>query len=302
MKYTFAAADKQRLDQAIAENIPEMTRSQIQKIIKTGGVCIKENQVTKAGYQVEKEQEVVIELPEKDEDKKVEVCEREVEILFEDDHIIAVNKPKDLVVHPAAGHQNDTLVNILLSKTDEPLPIHRLDKDTTGVILFAKSVGDQAKFQELFKEREVKKSYRAIIAGHITPKKGIIDAPIARHSTDRKKMSVRKTTKARDARTGYEVVGHGSVAGQKITCVDCDLMTGRTHQIRVHFAAIKHPIIGDQEYGGIQPNAWAKKELKVTTQLLHAHTIEFVHPYTKEKIKLVAPLPKEIEDLQKECQ
>jgi len=218
-----------------------------------------------------------------------------LEILYEDDAMLALNKQPGLVVHPAVGNWSGTLVNALIHHRGSQLAgrggaerlgiVHRLDKDTSGVILIAKTDEAHEKLSRAFAERAMKKYYRALCRGVFRKASGEIREPIGRHPRDRKKMAVIKTAnRARTAWTDYRVIGQGKSGAE----VECLLHTGRTHQIRVHLAHLGHPIWGDAVYGRVQ---WPVNDLYPERQMLHAARIELAHPITGKLLKIEAPLP-----------
>ena len=212
----------------------------------------------------------------------------DLDIVYEDDYIIIINKPRNMVVHPAVGNEEHTLVNALLNhcklsmiNSERPGIVHRLDKDTTGLIICAKDDETHLKLVEMFANREVKKKYLAICNGSFSKENGLIDKPIGRDEKDRKKMSV-KSKSGKAAITEYNVL----TSNLKYSLVDVTLHTGRTHQIRVHFSSLNHPIVGDETYGN------KNEKIKATGQMLHSYYLEFLHPITKENLSFIV-LPDE---------
>ena len=209
---------------------------------------------------------------------------------------MVVNKPKDMVVHPSAGHMEGTLVNAVMAHCGDNLSgingvmrpgiVHRIDKDTTGALLICKDDMVHRNLAEQLKEHSIKRRYRAIVQGNIKEDEGTVDAPIGRHPTDRKKMSIH-SKQGRDAITHYRVLERFGA----YTFIECRLETGRTHQIRVHMASIGHPLLGDAVYGP------AKCPYKLQGQTLHAGILGFVHPRTGEYMEFSAPLPEYFEEL-----
>lgn len=235
-----------------------------------------------------------------------------LDILFEDNQLLVINKPSDLVVHPAPGHGDGTLVNALLHHCGESLSgiggvkrpgiIHRLDKDTTGIMVVAKTDIAHQNLSRQFHDRadSLKKIYWALVWGKPYPTSGLIDAPIGRHSKDRQKMAI--NSKGKGAQTTYKVIK--TFTSKKdpqsyISLVECELHTGRTHQIRVHLQHLGCPIIGDAVYGKnrIKKDLWPDAVYNFPRQALHAHKLEFLHPTTSELISLSAPLPEDMENL-----
>jgi 23S rRNA pseudouridine1911/1915/1917 synthase len=214
-----------------------------------------------------------------------------LDILYEDEHLIAINKPANMVVHPAPGHPNNTFVNALLFhcrnlKSSDPVRpgiVHRLDKDTTGILLAAKTAQTHAKLVEIFSERRIEKYYLGVCVG--TPKEGLIDAPIKRHPIHRKEMTV-SLSEGKEAKSLCRVLGKS----EALSLVEVQLLTGRTHQIRVHLKHMGTPILGDPIYGSSNAN----KKFNVQRQLLHAHRLRFNHPITQAPLDLTAPLPEDL--------
>ena len=214
-----------------------------------------------------------------------------LDILYEDRDVIIINKPKGMVVHPAPGHYTGTLVNALLFHCKDELSgingvmrpgiVHRIDRDTTGSLLVCKNDKAHLSIAEQLKEHSINRIYTALVHGNIEEDSGRIDAPIGRHNTDRKKMSINYSNGKRAAVTNYTVIKRYG----KYTLIKCKLETGRTHQIRVHMASINHPIVGDEVYSNI------KSPFKLTGQTLHAGTIGFIHPSNNEYIEVTAELP-----------
>ena len=269
--------DGERLDSALSRLVPELTRSQAQRLIEQGAVTqagrpVKKNEKLPAGTALELEIPEVRETPIAAQDIPLEVC-------YEDADVIVVNKPKGLVVHPAPGHADGTLVNALLAHCGDSLSgiggekrpgiVHRIDKDTSGLIIAAKNDLAHAALAALLKDHSLARTYVCIVCGKIKDDSGTIDAPIGRHPADRKKMAVTEKN-SRSAVTHWRVLERFS----GYTLVECKLETGRTHQIRVHMAYRGHPILGDMVYGHKKP------ELGQDSQCLHAKELRFVHPRT----------------------
>ena len=216
--------------------------------------------------------------------------------MYEDKDILIVNKPKDMVVHPAPGHYEGTLVNAIMFHCKDELSgingvlrpgiVHRIDKDTTGSIIICKNDEAHRKIARQLKEHSITRKYRAIVYGRIMEEEGTVNAPIGRHPTDRKKMAINEKN-GKPAVTHYKVLERFD----KYTYIECQLETGRTHQIRVHMTSIGHPLLGDEVYGN------AKCPFKLEGQTLHAMTIGFIHPTTGEYVEYEAPLPEYFEHL-----
>ena len=276
-----------RLDVFLAGQMPDLTRSAIQKLLENGNVTkngcpVKKNQKTTAGDVYE------VQVPEV---KPVDLQPEDIalDVAYEDDDIIVVNKPKDLVVHPAAGHWDGTLVNALMHHCGDSLSgingelrpgiVHRIDKDTSGLILVAKNDFAHQKLAAQLADHTMHRTYECIVCGNIRQDEGTIDAPIGRHPQDRKKMSV--TANGKTAVTHYTVLHRYA----NYTHVQCRLETGRTHQIRVHLSWQNHPILGDLVYGHKKP------EMGQDTQCLHARQLTFIHPRTEQEMTVTCDLP-----------
>lgn len=220
-----------------------------------------------------------------------------LDIRYEDEDVIVINKPKGMVVHPANGNQHGTLVNALLYHVKDlsgingvlrPGIVHRIDKDTTGLLIVAKNDMAHASLSKQLQTKSVNRLYYALVHGVIPHDFGTIDAPIGRDVNDRQKMAV-TSTNSKDARTHFKVIERF----QEYTLVECRLETGRTHQIRVHMQYIGYPVVGDEKYS-------YRKTMKTNGQLLHAHQLTFVHPRTQQQITVEAPLPEQFETILKE--
>lgn len=284
----------ERIDKFLSAQLPEQSRSYLQKIIKEGSVLVNGSPV-KASYRMDDQDEVTIDLPELKE-PEIEAENIPLDILYEDDDILVVNKPKGMVVHPAPGHYSHTLVNAVLYHCGENLSgingvirpgiVHRIDMNTTGSLLICKNDKAHQILAEQLKEHSITRKYHAIVHGNLKEDTGTVNAPIGRHPTDRKKMST-KAPNGRHAVTHYRVLERFG----NFTYIECQLETGRTHQIRVHMSSIGHPILGDEIYGP------AKCPYKLQGQTLHAKILGITHPSTGEYIEFDAPLPKYFKDL-----
>lgn len=278
----------ERLDAFLARSELGLSRSAAQKLMEEGCVRLngrpgKKNDRLNPGDQVE----VTVPQP-----REVDVVPREMplDIVYEDEDVVVINKPKGLVVHPAAGHQDDTLVNGLLYAMGDTLSgingelrpgiVHRIDKDTSGLLAVAKNDLAHAVLASQLKDHTMARTYEAIVCGNLKEDSGTVDAPIGRHPTDRKKMCVTQRN-SKSAVTHWEVVRRY----RGYTHIRCRLETGRTHQIRVHMAYIGHPILGDTVYG------YKKAELGQDSQCLHAGALCFRHPRTGRPVMVFAPLP-----------
>ena len=282
------AEEAGRLDSFISSSSTEYTRSYFNKLISDGMVTVNGNVVTKSGYKLSKGDEVNVDIPAPvDTDAKPE--DIPLNIVYEDDDLIIINKPQGMVVHPAAGHYNGTLVNALLYHCDGKLSdingvvrpgiVHRLDKDTSGLMVAVKNNETHIKMAEMMANHEVVRQYRAVVYGIVTSEKGTIDAPIGRVDGDRRKMVVNEN--------GKPSVTHFHVVNRYAEGTDISLLleTGRTHQIRSHMTYIGHPVMGDPLY------APRRKTYGLEGQCLHSSSIAFIHPRTGEKIEFQSELP-----------
>ncbi len=278
----------ERIDKCLSILMDTLSRSYIQKLIKDGLVSVN-NQVVKANYRVKEDDEVCFYLP-KSVEPEILPQNIPLDVLYEDNDIIIVNKPKNMVVHPAAGHYQDTLVNGLLYHCKDSLSgingvmrpgiVHRIDRNTTGSLIVCKNDVSHNHIAAQLKEHSITRKYHAIVYGVLKDDSGTIDKPIGRSEVDRKKMAI-------NAKNGRNAVTHYKVLKRfdKYTYIECQLETGRTHQIRVHMASIGHPILGDDVYSN------RSCPFKLEGQTLHAKTIGFLHPRTNEYMEFDAPLP-----------
>ncbi len=284
-----------RIDKTLPNLDKNLTRVMSQKLIEQGNVKVNGKNV-KTSYKLNENDKVEVEIPEVKE-VSIEAQDIPVEVLYEDNDIIVVNKPKGLVVHPANGNLDGTLVNALMKICKGTLSgiggeirpgiVHRLDKDTSGVLIVAKNDKAHLALCEQIKNREVKKTYLALTRGIIKENEATINMPIGRSTTDRKKMAVVKT--------GKEAITHFRVLErfEENTLLEINLETGRTHQIRVHLSQIGYPIVGDMVYSN------GKNKFCVQGQMLHAWKIKFTHPITGKEMEIEAPLPQYFEDVLK---
>ena len=287
-----AETSGQRLDIFLAAAVPELTRSAAQRLLEQGNVTLdgaplKKNARTEAGAEYE------LCLPEL---RETELVAQDIplDVVYEDADVLVVNKPKGLVVHPAAGHEDGTLVNALLHRCGESLSgingekrpgiVHRIDMDTSGLLIVAKNDFAHQSLSDQLKDHTLRRTYECIVRGGFREDSGTVNAPIGRDPRDRKRMAVTEKN-SRPAVTHWTVLAR---YGQ-YTHLQCRLETGRTHQIRVHMAYINHPIAGDPLYGVRKP------ELGLTSQCLHARALTFRHPRTGEEITVTCPLPEEFE-------
>lgn len=286
-----------RIDKFLADHMEGASRSFLQKLIKEEHVLVNEKPV-KANYRLSLDDKVTITIPEAKE-PEIEAENIPLDILYEDSDIIIVNKPKQMVVHPAPGHYSGTLVNALMYHCGKDLSgingemrpgiVHRIDMDTTGSLIVCKNDMAHQSLSEQLKEHSIKRVYEAIVHGNIKEDEGTVNAPIGRHPIDRKKMSTHAKI-SRNAVTHYKVLKRFG----NYTYIQCELETGRTHQIRVHMASIGHPILGDMVYG---PKKCPYPNLQ--GQTLHAKTLGIIHPRTGEYLEVNAPLPDYFEKLLK---
>ncbi len=283
--------DGMRIDHFLVQFFPDYSRTQIAGAVKNGQICV-DNRLVKAGTKLRSGERIHGDIRH-DQPLRAVAQKIDFDILFEDSYLLGLAKPHGLVVHPAAGNPDGTLVNGLLHYFDdsfsvgEPLRpgiVHRLDKDTSGVLVVAKTDEMQRKLVELFKSRQVVKKYLALVVGFPEVSEGRIVAPIGRHPGNRKKMAVVEIN-GKYAATRWEAIDYFD---EGYCLVRVQIETGRTHQIRVHMASIGHPVAGDDVYGKSHP--------LFPRQMLHAAELQFIHPATGKKMKLVAPLP---EDFQK---
>ncbi len=277
-----------RIDRFLSDKIKDMSRSYLQKLLKEKRVTVNGKEV-KANYKVQKCDNICISAPEPEEP---DILPEDIplDILYEDEDLLVVNKPKGMVVHPSAGHTTSTLVNAVLFHCKgnlsgingimRPGIVHRIDKDTTGALLICKTDSAHRILAEQLKEHSVKRRYRAIVRGNLKEEEGTIEGPIGRHPIERKKMAINYKN-GKDAVTHYKVLERFGNA----TYIECRLETGRTHQIRVHMASIGHPLLGDEVYGS------SKNPYHLQGQTLHAMILGFIHPTSKEYMEFQAPLP-----------
>ena len=279
----------ERLDKYLADARPDLSRSAIQRLIKDGDVLVN-GRSAKASQRVAANDRLTVRVPPPQPLEAVPAPDISVDILYQDADVLVINKPAGLAVHPAHGHTDDTLVNALLAHVPDlagiggvqrPGIVHRLDKDTSGLLLVAKNDHAHHALQAQFKGRSVDKVYLALVEGRMATPRGRIDAPIGRDPRDRKKMAV--VPDGRPAQTDFRVLE----TLDDTTLVEAHLLTGRTHQARVHLASIGHPIVGDRVYGR------RKARPGVARQLLHAYRLAFDLPATGERVAFAAPLPQD---------
>ena len=289
----------ERLDAFVARVCPELSRSAAQRLIEEG--CVTRNgKPGKKNDKLNEGDQICVTVPEP---KEVDIVAKQMplDIIYEDEDLLVINKPKGLVVHPAAGHQDDTLVNGLLYALGDDLSgingelrpgiVHRIDKDTSGLLAVAKNDLAHAVLASQLKDHTMARTYEAIVCGSFREDSGTVDAPIGRHPSDRKKMTVTERN-SKNAVTHWEVIGRY----RGYTHIRCRLETGRTHQIRVHMAHIGHPILGDLVYGRKKP------ELGQCSQVLHAGALCFRHPRDGRPVMVFAPRPDYFEEVLQKLQ
>lgn len=287
--YTVKAQEScERIDALLAQEIEELTRSQISKLIEQGAVTLQCSPIKK-NHRVTAGEVFVVVVPEA-EDTEITAEDIPLDIAYEDEDLIVVNKPRGMVVHPAPGHSGGTLVNALLwhcggslsgiGGEKRPGIVHRIDMDTSGLIIAAKNDFSHRFLSAQLSDHSLCRTYEAVVCGNLREDSGTIDASIGRHPTDRKRMAVTDRN-SRNAVTHYEVIARYN----GYTHVRCHLETGRTHQIRVHMAYIGHPVLGDMVYGKKRP------EKGLEGQCLHARTLRFIHPRTGKEVEVTSELP-----------
>lgn len=293
----------ERLDAFLASHIDDWSRSRLQRLIDDQDVLVN-GRAAKPSYKLHEHDEIEVELTSLPSQAFVPE-DIPIEVVYEDDDVIVVNKPAGLVVHPAAGNNSGTLANALAfhfqtlstaGGTARPGIVHRLDKDTSGLMVVAKNESAHEKLADQFRAREVHKSYLALVHGQLANEHGEIDQPIARDPRHRTRMAVLRG--GRQAVTFYRV----RQRFDRFTMLDVELKTGRTHQIRVHLMWLKHPVAGDEVYGGGRDKTVTDPRVrgrlaKLGRQFLHAEKLEFRHPVTDEQMKFTAALPAELADL-----
>lgn len=294
LELTVAADNSPRLDRFLAQALPQHSRAEIQRWINNGDVLLN-GRPAKPAQRLSDGDRISIDIP-APQPSPLEPEPIPIDILYEDADLLAVDKPAGLVVHPSPGHESGTLVNAVLHHCPDlegvggirrPGIVHRLDKDTSGIILIAKNDRAHRYLQAQFKDRTVEKTYLALLIGQLQPAQGSIDAAIGRHPRHRKRMAVVPAAQGRDAITEYTVEAYYGTT----TLVSVRPRTGRTHQIRVHFASIGHPVVGDTVYG-------PRRDLyKLGRQFLHAHRLRFQRPADERWLDLSSPLPPDLEAL-----
>ncbi len=292
----------ERLDRILAARLGALSRTRLKKLIETGQVSLDGATINDPSLRVKPGQVFAIAVPPPVDDHPVAQA-MALEIAYEDEHVIVLNKPAGLVVHPAPGNLDHTLVNALLAHCGEefagiggvkrPGIVHRLDKDTSGLMIVAKTDLAHQSLSAAFAAHTMSRSYMAVVRGIPNPAAGIIDKRIGRSKTNRKKMAV-VASGGKTAVTHYKLLRS---LGLRAALIECRLKTGRTHQIRVHMTDAGHPLIGDQTYGGAAKGALPLPVRAFPRQALHANLIGFKHPATGEYLEFTAPLPQDIEEL-----
>ncbi len=284
----------QRIDKYLSLAVPDVSRSYFQKLLKDGQVYVGETPI-KANYRLQAGDQIRLELP-PDEEPDILPEDIPLDILYEDDYLLIVNKPKDMVVHPCPGHYTGTLVNGVLfhckgnlsgiNGVARPGIVHRIDKDTTGALVVCKDDQTHRSLASQLAEHSITRRYRAIVSGNLPRDSGTIEGPIGRHPQDRKKMAV-------NYKNGKKAITHYRVLERfpNATYIECELETGRTHQIRVHLSHIGHPLLGDTVYGS------SRNPYGLQGQALHAMVLGFWHPHYEKYVEFTAPLPEYFQKL-----
>ncbi len=287
----------QRIDIYLSKKITSLSRSSVSRLIDDKNILVNQNPTTKS-YRIKKGDKLSVSLAAPKAQDQVEPQKLDFRILYEDDHLLVISKPAGIVCHPGPGHDSRTLVNALVYRCDRlsgmghpqrPGLVHRLDKDTSGLIVIAKDDSIYENLTSLFKERKVKKNYIALVQGIFFEKKGRIILPVARSAKDRKKMSV-AIDRGREAITEFNLIKEYD---EEASLLDVTLETGRTHQIRVHLGHIGHPVVGDRTYGNKISMRLAEK-IGLDRHFLHANRLEFIHPVTQNPLKVEDTLPSDL--------
>ena len=290
-KRLFVAEENyKRLDVFLSEQLEDITRSRIKKLIEDGNVCVNGTPVKKAGAEIKVGESVTLVIPDAVE-YNVRPENIPIDIVYEDNDFVVVNKPQGMTVHIGNGNESGTLVNALLYAVNtlsgiggvlRPGIVHRIDKDTTGLLVVAKNDKAHVSLAEQIAQKTCRRTYFALLEGELKEERGRVETDIGRHPTERLKMSVLPDGRGKRAITDFEVIAR---FGKEYTLCKFDLQTGRTHQIRVHAKYLGHPVAGDPVYG------YKKQKLKTNGQLLHAWRLELTHPTTGERMAFFAPLP-----------
>ena len=289
IKLLEVSEEEGRLDKYLSDKLENMTRSYLKKLISDDKAVLVNGNPAKPNYKLKPGDIIELAVPEPIE-LEIKAENIPLDIVYEDNDMLVVNKPQGMVVHPAAGNYTGTLVNALLYHCGDSLTVingekrhgivHRIDKDTSGLLLVAKNDNAHQKLSSQIKEHSLTRAYKALVHGNIKQDSGRIDAPIGRHPSDRKKMTITDKN-SREAVTNFRVIERYG----RYTFVECILETGRTHQIRVHMSKNGHPIVGDKTYGV------KKEEFNLAGQLLHAYKVGFIHPVSGEYMEFVSELP-----------
>lgn len=295
-----ASAHGQRLDKWLADEISDVTRSQLQRLIREGALQLNHEVITDGKVKLSSHYQRYTLTPPAIQELELEPVAMQLDILFEDDQLIVLNKPSGLTVHPAASEKNPTLVHGLLAHCGDSLSgiggvqrpgiVHRLDKDTSGAILIAKTDKAHQHLSAQLQDRSLSRTYHALCYGRPQVPAGTIDAPIGRSTRDRKKMAVVEADKGKAARTHYRVME--SYGDSAISLIECKLESGRTHQIRVHLTHLGYPLLGDPTYGRarkLKDPALQALIAPLSQQMLHAISLCFIHPITQQRIEVQAP-------------
>ncbi len=287
--------DGERVDRVVAV-LTDLPRSVVASLVERGAITIDGRAVSKPSFKVADGQTLEVEMPTEDDNAPEPQADIDFTVIYEDEHVIVVDKPEGLVVHPGAGNPDGTLVNGLLARFVDmaqtrpgdpmrPGIVHRLDAGTSGLLVVARTQVAYEALVDAMKERDVGRRYLTLVWGDVQPDRGMIEAPIGRAEANRLKMTV--SAKGKSARTRYEVMARHD--DPVLSLVNAELETGRTHQIRVHFAAIDHPVVGDGRYGGVRSG------LKMSRPFLHAQQLRFDHPVTGVPLQFESPLPSDLE-------
>lgn len=296
-----------RLDKYLSEKYPQFSRSKIQDLIKTFKVKVNGEVVQKPSFSISDAENVEVKLPE-EEVLSLKSEDLNLPVIAESEDFIVINKPASVVVHPDedGGNMSGTVVNAFLDKLDFPAGfglrpgvVHRLDKDTSGILLLARNEESLAFFQKQFKDRVVEKTYLALVKGRLEQKEGVIDSPIGRSVRDRKKMAIVSNKEGKEAVSIYKVVEEFEFKAKEfVSLVEVQIKTGRTHQIRVHMAAIGHPVVGDSAYGDRNLNKVFKEDFGLERQFLHAWKLAF-NDLDKKKLRFEAELSDDLNSVLK---
>lgn len=304
MEFTGKAGE--RLDLFLKAELPEVSRSKIQAWIKGGDVLVNREVILKAKFVLGDGDNVFVKDAAMNVNGELESEDLDLEVLYEDESCLVIDKPEGVVVHPGndGKHRSGTVVNKVLSRLDinggdRPGIVHRLDKDTSGALIIAKTEDAYENLVGQFKKREVFKSYIALVDGKLNYESGVVDSPIGRSMKDRKQMAIMRTSDGgKEAKTRFRLLEEFVLPDSRIvSLVQVQILTGRTHQIRVHMEAIGHPVVGDMTYGARGINAYFKEEFDLDRQFLHAAVLGFKSPGTGKEVKIKAPLPEALNSI-----